>query len=61
MAGPFSCFRSHFRSDKPRFQLHDVLEKQDWGDSKKTVDFQGVVGRGVVNWWRFLGQLKYFV
>ena len=43
-----------------RSKLHDILEKQDWGDSKKTVDYQGVVGRGVVNWWRLLGQLKYF-
>ena len=34
---------------KPRYQLYDILEKQDWGGSKKTVDFQGVVGRGVVN------------
>ena len=24
-------------------------KRQDWGGSKKTVDFQGVVGRGVVN------------
>ena len=24
-------------------------KRQDWGDSKKTVDYQGVVGRGVVN------------